>query len=393
MFDGDVEFSLTLGSDQGTLYNFAYIIDVSGSMSGTPLSQAKSAYSSLTQSLIDDGIAANSEFAVIPFNSSASLIAPLDASGAISSIGGLSAGGGTSFGPALSQAQSFFTSRNNNATNIAYFLSDGRGSGASTSLQSVAEVRAFGIGGADLSSLNIIDSDNAVLLSNPSDLATEFSAATIDRDTIERIDVKLGGTVVKTITPSELVEATLGLKAEGAIEGLEVSRTAENEITFEVVFNNGTPTASLDYKITTGQQEVTQQTADGQREIITFSVNQSDFTLFSSVIKREVVGNLLDNTIKVEGGQNTIFGNEGDDRFILLGGDNLIDGGQGIDTAVIDATQAEAGGITKNGDIVNIASNNTLLNVEFVEFSDVRLALDDLSITLGLWTNSKIVRD
>ena len=150
-------------------------------------------------------------------------------------------------------------------------------------------------------------------------------------------------------------------------------------------------------KITTGQEEVTQQTADGQREVITFSVNQSNFvnSQQSSAIEREIVGNSLNNTIEVQGRQNTIFGNEGSDRFILLGGDNLIDGGQGIDTAVINATQAEVGGITKNGDIVNIGSNNTLLNVEFVEFSDVRLALDDLSITptLSLTNQNVDVRE
>ena len=67
-FDGDVNYNLTLGSKQGTLFNFGYIIDTSGSMTGNPLTQAKNAYQTLTQSLIDKGIAANSEFAVIEFN-------------------------------------------------------------------------------------------------------------------------------------------------------------------------------------------------------------------------------------------------------------------------------------------------------------------------------------
>ena len=385
MFDGDVNYTLTIGSEQGILFNFAYIIDTSGSMRGTPLAGAKAAYQALTQSLIDDGIAGNSEFAVVPFNSSASLVAPLDAAGAISTINGLSAGGGTSFGPALTQAQNFFTSpaRNNNATNIAYFLSDGFGSGANTNLQSVAEVRAFGIGNADLSSLNIIDSDNAVLLANPADLVTEFNSPTVDKDTIERIDVKLAGNVIDTITPDQLIEDTLGLKFEGTIDGLEVTREAENEITFDIVFNNGNPTASLDYKITTGQEQVKEQTDGGTKEVIIFSVNQADFTgsLENQSINREIIGNDLDNTIEVQSGQNIIFGNGGNDRFILSGGINLVDGGEGIDTVQIDKTQVEAGGVSKNGNIVNIGTDNTLLNVEFIEFSDVRLAVDTLTVT------------
>ncbi|AFY58654.1 V8-like Glu-specific endopeptidase [Rivularia sp. PCC 7116] len=406
MFDGDVNYTLTLGSEQGLLYNFAYIFDSSGSMSGTRIVEAKAAYQELTQSLIDDGIAANSEFAVVDFDSSASLFAPLDAPTTISTINGLVAGGLTNFNSALVEAQNFFTSRNNNATNIAYFLSDGFNNGpdfssSAAQLQQLAEVRAFGIGNPSLSELNIVDSDDAVVLSDPADLITEFNAATIDKNIIERIDVKLAGTVVDTITPDQLIEDTLGLKFEGTIDGLEVTRTAENDVTFDVVFNDGTPTASLDYKITTGQEQVTQQTDNGTKQIITFSVNQTDFvestqsqsisqennqsnlenTVASQPVIREINANDLDNTIQVSDGQNTIFGNGGNDRFILLGGVNLVDGGVGIDTVEINKTQTDAGGVSKNGNIVNIGTDNTLLNVEFIQFSDVRLAVDTLTVT------------
>ena len=147
MFDGDVNYTLNIGSEQGTLYNFAYIIDKSGSMGEGNLSAAKSAYNSLTRFLINEGIAEQSEFGVVQFNSSARLIEPPNATLALAQINLLYAEGGTNFAPALAEAQNFFSSRNDDATNIAYFLSDGYGSGASDSLQSVAEVRAFGIGG------------------------------------------------------------------------------------------------------------------------------------------------------------------------------------------------------------------------------------------------------
>ncbi len=393
-FDGDVNYSLSLGARQGTLFNFAYIIDTSGSIEGEPLDQAKQAYQTLTESLISNGLAARSEFAVIEFNSFATLTGPIDAPTAISTINGLSAGGGTEFGDALNQAQQFFQSRNNNATNIAYFLSDGFGSGASDSLQSVAEVRAFGIGGADLTALDIIDSDNAVQLNNPADLVTQFSTATVDRNTIDRIDVKLAGVVVDTITPAELVVDALGrLSYDGIIDKLTVGRTAENQVSFDLVFNNGTPTTSLNYKITSGQQEVRTQSANGTTEVITFSVNQSDFTesALGQFTGREINGNDLANTITVSTGNNVLRGNGGDDRFILSGGTNLIDGGDGTDTVKINKTQAVAGAITKNGNVVNVGSDVTLLNTEFIEFNDVRLAVDTLAIAPVLSFADRVV--
>ncbi len=393
-FDGDINYSLSLGAKQGTLFNFAYIIDTSGSIAGEPLDQAKQAYQTLTQALISNGLAARSEFAVIEFNSFATLTGPIDAATAISTINGLSAGGGTEFGDALNQAQQFFQSRNNNATNIAYFLSDGFGSGASDSLQSVAEVRAFGIGGADLTALDIIDSDDAVQLNNPADLVTQFSTATVDRNTIDRIDVKLAGVVVDTITPAELVVDALGrLSYDGTIDRLTVGRTAENQVSFDLIFNNGTPTTSLNYKITSGQQEVRAQSADGTTEVITFSVNQSDFTEsdLGQFTGREINGNDLANTITVSIGNNVLRGNGGDDRFILNGGTNLIDGGDGSDTVKINKTQALAGAITKNGNVVNVGSDTTLLNTEFIEFNDVRLALDTLAIAPVLSLTDRVV--
>lgn len=383
MFDGDVDYTLTIGAETSAIYNFVYIVDSSGSMSGNNIAQTQAAYAALTQSLIDQGVADRSNFAVVDFDSSATLYSGLDANGAINIVNSLQAGGGTNFGPALSEAESWYESLPNvsNATNIAFFLSDGFGSGASSSLQlvkeglpdeAVVDVRAFGIGaGADLSSLNIIDSDNAVLLQNPADLAAAFTESGIDRDTIERIDVKLAGTVIDTIAPDQLVDGTLGLTYEGEISGLEVTRTAENEVQFDVVFNDGTPTAKLAVKITTGQNEVRSQTADGTKEVVVFSVNQANFigTAQSAVVH----ANDLGNVIELNDGENEVFGNGGDDRFIINGGSNIVDGGEGTDTAVFNKTLAEAGPVTRTGELVAVGNNNTLVDVEFIEFTDTRL--------------------
>jgi V8-like Glu-specific endopeptidase/uncharacterized protein YegL len=390
-FDGDVDFSLTIGSNQGTLFNFAYIIDSSGSVAGEPFQQAKDAYTSLTNSLISRGVANNSLFAVIPFGTNASLLGPLTPSDTISTVQGLPLLGFTNFDAALAQANLFFSGLpSSGATNIAYFLSDGSPNTGgdftanAVALQSVADVRAFGIGSADLETLNIVDSGTAELLTDPSDLDDALTAAPLDRNIIERIDVKLAGNVIDTISPSQLTEDTLGLSFEGTIDGLEVTRTAENNVTFDVVFNDGTPTTSLDYTITTGQEQVAQQTSNGTREVIIFSVNQSDFTATlgtNQSLSREINGNDLDNVITVEDGENTLLGNGGNDRFILLGGTNLVDGGDGVDTVVLNVTQAEAGEISQIGEVINIGSDTTLLNTEFIEFSDVRLTTDSLTVT------------
>ena len=150
-----------------------------------------------------------------------------------------------------------------------------------------------------------------------------------------------------------------------------------------MVFKDDTPTASLEYKITTGQEQVTQQTNDGEKEVNIFGVNQADFTGTSveQSAKQEIIGNDLDNNIEVQNSENTIFGNGGNDRFKLWGGVNLVDGGEGIDTVEINQTQAQAGGVSKSGNTVNIGTDNTLLNVEFIQFSDVRVAVDTLAVT------------
>jgi V8-like Glu-specific endopeptidase len=385
-FDGDIDFSLTL-TKPSTAFNFAYIIDTSDSMAGAPLALAKSAIKSLTQSLIDRGIAANSEFAIIPFNSTATLTTPIDANAIISAIDSLTTSGKSKFVPALDQAQQFFQSRTNNATNIAYFISDGFGTGANEDLQSIAEVRAFAVGSADIDSLNIIDSDDAEVLNDPTDLATKFTGGSFDRSKIASINVKLGDITIQTIDPDQLTTDTQGnLTYDGSITNLTVSRTANNLVSFDIEFNDGTPTANLNYRITSGQEEIRTQSADGTREVITFSVNQNDFTEAGTaesaggITGREINGNELANIITVNSGENTLWGDRGDDLFILNGGTNVVDGGEGIDTVKLNNTQATTGAITKNGNTIKIGTNITLQNVEFIELNDVRLSTDTLAV-------------
>ncbi|MEM6755019.1 MAG: hypothetical protein AAF630_18855, partial [Cyanobacteria bacterium P01_C01_bin.38] len=76
--------------DENIQYNFVYLIDTSDSVGIDTLQQAKDAYTTLTKSLVDRGIADVSKFAIIPFGSDASLETPANATEAISIIEGLS---------------------------------------------------------------------------------------------------------------------------------------------------------------------------------------------------------------------------------------------------------------------------------------------------------------
>lgn len=382
MFDGDVEYSFAVGASSTLLYNIVYIVDSSGSMSGTPIAETKAAFAALTNFLSAEGIAQRTNFAVVDFDSSSRLFPNLDAAGAIAAVNSLVAGGGTSFGPALVSAEGWFESIPVTArTNIAYFLSDGFGSGASPSLQlvneglpneAVVDVRAFGIGaGADLVSLNLIDSDNAVILSDASQLTGAFAVSGFDRDIIERIDVRFNGAVIETIDPATLADGPLGLTHEGTISGLEVTRDADNRVFFDLIFNDGTPTATIESRITTGQTEVRTQSADGTSFVVTFAVNQADYG--GAAENESVTANDLANRITTGAGTNTIDAQGGDDVITITPGSiNVIDGGDDTDTVIFLVDRATAGAISRSGDVLTIGEQ-TLVNVEFVEFTDGRI--------------------
>ncbi len=109
-FDGDVEYQLTVGTLEGIQYNFAYVIDVSGSMEGEPLAQAQAAYQALTEDLTEQfpDIDSSADFAVVAFSTDATLLEPVSAAETVAAVNGLTAGGTTDYEKALSTAAGFF---------------------------------------------------------------------------------------------------------------------------------------------------------------------------------------------------------------------------------------------------------------------------------------------
>ncbi len=171
--------------DENIQYKFAYLIDRSDSVGTDTFQQAKDAYISLTQSLIDRGIADVSTFAIIPFGSDAYLETPANATEAISIIEGLSANDGlTNFNAALETANQFFSTAPSEAKNIAYVLSDGYSTtggsfeDSANALKAVADIQAYGFGAANIQELRIVDSDQPEIFSHASQLTNQLIAST-----------------------------------------------------------------------------------------------------------------------------------------------------------------------------------------------------------------------
>ncbi|MDJ0616359.1 MAG: Calx-beta domain-containing protein, partial [Calothrix sp. MO_192.B10] len=299
-------------------------------------------------------------------------------------------------------AYEFFSGLPDGGTNIAYFLSDGQSSdnfsSSASALQSLADVQAYGIGyGADIAQLNIVDSNNALALSNPSDLTAEFDNSEFSADNIAKINLLLDGTVVETIQSSQLIEDSLGLSFAGSVENLDVSLGAENLITAEIFFTDGTPTSTVDFTIASGLQATTgdnpfDNIVDGTAGDDTIRLGAIDLGSNSGAGNDKVVGNDLDNILDSGSGDDIVFGNDGNDTIISGNGQNRIDGGDGIDTVVYGNKSFPDSSIQKVGQVITVDNIDTLTNVEFIQFSDTRIGTDFLQ-PVPILTASNITID
>ena len=391
----DADYTLTLSPNTGKQFNIAYIIDVSGSMRGAPLDDAQTAYRRFTQALIDNGIAAHSQFAVIPFNHSASLSSSADARATIATLRTLKASGGTRFDPALEQAVNFFHTASPNATNLAYFLSDGSGSGASSLLQAYADVQAYAIGSARLDQLDLIDSDTAVQLTDSDNLfdafastglaAPEFTEPLSDydlsADDIAQIEILVGDRVVETIQSNQLVQGPTGLSYQGSLKDLDVSIDAKNAVTARVTLTDGHPQSTVATNINSGAVSLDSSSppvaTDDDDLIILDPIAETVDGLEGDDL---ILGNSRFNTIAGGASNDEIHAGDGDDIIDPGAGNDIVDGGDGIDIVTYNRLTEDAGLICKVGDWLHLADAevDTLTGVEFVQFADGWLNTDTL---------------
>ena len=380
--DTEVEFNLNIStSGLGIQYKFALIIDVSGSMEGGRLTQARAAYRDLIQYLEDQGLADAAEFAVIPFSTSAQLWDGLSADEARRIISSLSADGATNFSAALREAIDFFGSVTPGITNIAYFLSDGEDNRETASrpslsqeLQRLADVRAFGIGQADINVLNQVDSNNAVFLNSISQLADSFVASEIQLNDVDRIEIILNGRVVQTIFGSDLMDdGAAGLTYDGMVSGLDPQNSDTLEARVYFTSNSVSP-HTVTFTIGDGMTEATG--TNGNDEIV-FSLTQVGVDAGDGT--DTIIANDLDNQIIKRIGDGIIIAGGGND--VIDAGDNsgaggmsrVIDGGPGVDV-VRYIGNAINYVIQRVGDLIQIGlGTDSLSNVEFLQFNDMRI--------------------
>jgi Ca2+-binding RTX toxin-like protein len=418
MLDGNVDFTLNISPYKPNIeYNISYIFDTSASMDSGELQIAKNAYTDLTNYFINSGLAENINFGVVKFSRNATLYKDLTASQAISTIQGLTsspASEGTKYNDGLYQGLNFFSqSPLKNTTNIAYFVSDGRSQtnfadpndvsyvNDAMNLRRVSNVQSFGIydptdpAGVTSSQINFVDSNNGVLVNNINDLSTELQKSGL-AGKVSQVNILVDGVVVDTIQPSELIDSPLGLTYEGSVEDLDVSADAENVITAEVVFSDNTATTSVDYTVTAEQGKLTDGSGnpidesgnttgdedpfkkirnggDGNDEI---TLGYADKGASAGAGGDYIAGNKRDNTLDGGVGNDTIKGNGGNDTIITGAGTNKVDGGEGIDTAVYSDVVYQGNTsifLRQAADTVSYNNTDTLTDVEFIQFSDVRI--------------------
>lgn len=304
-------------------FNIAYVIDRSGSMSssfqGTEtvpdkngngrsnelMDAAIQSFESLNASLISSGFGA-SRLGVIEFDDTASILyngtlnSDANGNGVLDSnerLRTLTDSGSTYFDLGLQQAISFFQSAPAGRQNVVFFISDGAPNGGAyndevaTLLNDAginATIRAVGLGtGASLTALDLVDdgiaNNSATRVSSPSALTAGLIASPVSQAEILRVELVRNGSVVATISSSQLVQTPLGLRYTANISGLVAS---DNTLIARVIASDAAHTT-----VSTGLHIG--------------------------------LGGINDNLLYGGSGNDYLFGGRGND---------LLDGGSGVDT-------------------------------------------------------------
>ncbi len=426
MLDGDIDYSLNISPYKpDTQYNISYILDTSGSMDAEELQTAKDAYIDLINYYIDTGVAENSNFSVISFSRFANPYFNLTAEQAISIIQSLTTAPtseGTKYNDALHQGLNFLSQSPLdllNTSNIAYFVTDGKSQTNffdpsdvsyhqdAQNLRRFSHVQAFGIneepnepGAVTSGQLNFVDSNDGVLVSDIANLSDELNKSGLATD-VSEVKILVDGEVVETIPANQLTDSPLGLTYEGSIENLDVSIDAENVITAEVVFNNDLPTTTVDYTVTAGEGETTdsngnpideeanpdplERMRNGGDDDDTITLGYPDLGANGGAGGDYIVGNNRDNLLNGDAGSDTIYGHGGNDTITPGSGSDRLDGGADIDTVVYDDVVYQGNEnniyLRRVGNILSYNNTDSLTDVEFIQFADVRISTQTLEIT------------
>ncbi|MGL6344093.1 MAG: hypothetical protein ACRC80_33715 [Waterburya sp.] len=93
-----------------------------------------------------------------------------------------------------------------------------------------------------------------------------------------------------------------------------------------------------------------------------------------------IIGNRRDNLLNGGVGNDTINAHEGNDTIHIGEGSDRIDGGEGIDTVVYQNKSSQNRNFQKVGKILIVDYADNLTNVEFIQFSDIRISTETLKV-------------
>jgi VCBS repeat-containing protein len=276
----NLDLSIDFGPVLQPQMNILYLIDISGSTSGTfegvtvgdlngdgrvntILDAEIASLIALTERIRELGFSTSDvTVTVIPFNGSAG---PADASGGIvnamtfnlgavgeeaiaSHLRGLRASGATNFADALRAANDSLQNLDQGGEkNFLYFLSDGNGQGQIdaelATLNNVygAKITAIGVGeDAGLSQLNDIDNTNgATLLTSPDQIDVSLLGTPLRSGTVADLDIFVNGAEVLEIGPEDLVSTPKGLALDASVGDLRRLIGDGNTVSASITFASG----------------------------------------------------------------------------------------------------------------------------------------------------------
>lgn len=367
--------------DPAANYNISLIVDVSGSMSkssGTPglnlMELTKQSLVNLANQLADHEGTINVQ--LVPFSTHASTavtVQGLNASNVhqlISAIDVLSAGGGTNYQAAFEQSVAWFNAQNGQQApgefeNLTYFLTDGdptfyydqsgnlRGPGNRTDFDTFnASVKAFE-GLSNISSVNAVGigsdvSENYLRFFDDTEIQGVGSESfVVGREYVGIWPFGSWQNVVRSVTgPTgeiDIVNTAEDLAAalEGSSEFDELADLGDDILSGgdgnDIIFGDAINTDHLEW--TNGDTGVFFAAGDhdglgyqGLREYLKWEVNDGvtpeDEQILGYV--RENWESLID-TVRTDGGSNTLDGGAGDDILIGGAGNDTLIGGAGDD--------------------------------------------------------------
>jgi len=156
--------------------------------------------------------------------------------------------------------------------------------------------------------------------------------------------------------------------------------TLANGINTDTIDGNFTYSGDQVFGTITGIEEHTGPTLDAQISGLNVDANVAENLILNNQVQAllQLGAGSGTNVITGSTGSDTLVGIGGNDVFVLTGSFNVVEGGSGFEQAVINAPiEGATVGVSGNTVVINSsAGQDTLVNVERVQFSDGVLAFD-----------------